>query len=239
MGGRGLRSCQGDAHCAWSLLPHKLGGSPSQGTLGADGSKNKEWGSLRSPRREETLLPLLRPRPYSPGAAGRRSWVTTAPDDLRAGRGERWPCRSGDRRAAPEPLSAPPSLGWSLGGQGAGGWAMVTHLPPLPPPAGLGLGHPALGLHSTHRAVPRLLRPAGVTPDSPSTLAHLILAWGWGLSGLFPCPAPFPAALVLPPGGARMGKGGQDGKGFLSQQPESRKTGQCHLPDSGVSRTAA
>lgn len=132
-GGRGLRSCQSGAHCAWSLLPHKLGGSPSQGTLDADGSKNKEWGSLRSPRRVETFLPLVWPRPYSPGAAGRRSWVTTVPDDLRAGRGERWPCRSGDRRAAPEPLSAPPSLGWSLGGQGAGGWAMVTHLPPTPP----------------------------------------------------------------------------------------------------------
>lgn len=120
-GGRGLRSCQGGAHCAWSLLPYKLESSPSQGTLGADGSKNKEWGSLRSPRRVETLLPLCGPAPTHPEPQDAGPWVTTAPDDLRAGRGERWPCRSGDRRAAPEPLSAPPSLGWSLGGQGAGG----------------------------------------------------------------------------------------------------------------------
>lgn len=129
-----------------------------QGT--ARGGFNRNGASY--PGSHGAWIPLVLPRaslPLATAAAAalkigcRRSCVTTAPD-LRMGRGERWLCRSGAGRAAPEPLSAPPSLGWSLGGQGAGGRAMVTHLP-HPPPASLGLGHPALGLLSTHRAVAR------------------------------------------------------------------------------------
>lgn len=156
----------------------------------------------------------------------RRSWVTTAPDDLRMGPGKRWPCRSGAGRAAPEPLSAPPSLGWSLGGQGAGGRAMVTHSltpHPTPPPAGLDRDTgPRASQHPQSSASG--VSPTWVTPTSPCTGVHLTLGLG-GCLACFPAPPPFLLAWCFRLGAPACGRGGRNGKGFLSQQPRSRKTG--------------
>lgn len=64
---------------------------------------------------------------------------------------------------------------------------------------------------------------------------HLPKYWGaphirmGGGLACFPAPPPFLMAWCFRLGAPVCGKGGRDGKGFLSQQPGSRKTGQCHL----------
>lgn len=85
--GRRQRSRQGGARGTRPLPPHKPGAPRSEAPR-CRRFKEQRVGSPRTPRRVETLspsrgLPLL--------TRHCRSWVPTAPGDLCAGRGERWP----------------------------------------------------------------------------------------------------------------------------------------------------
>lgn len=195
--------------------------------------REQRVGQPEEPTRVETPLRRARPRPYSPGAAGPGSpllQMTCAQVVVRGGRAG---LGTAGRPLSLYPRRLPWGGVWAGKGRGGGAGDGDASAPPDCWP-GAGTPGPRASQHPQGRASPVL--PAGITPGLPSSGVHLTLAWG-GWSASLPRPLPcWPGASAW---GRPRGAGGRDGKGFLSQQPGSRKTGQCHLPGSGVSWTAA